>query len=105
MFPVGGVFAFKTKWKMSVSRLFGISSRAPAASSQQPQQPQPQQPAAPAAPAASSPSSQQQQQPAAAAAADKHQGNKELKNIFYVSGLGRICSQDKMENVSFRAIW
>ena len=74
MFPVRGVSAAKTKWKMSVSELYLVSAAA-------------------AAPAAE------------AAAADKHQGNKELKNIFYVPGPGRICSQDKMENVSFRAIW
>ena len=78
MFPVRGVSAAKTKWKMSVSELYLVSAAAAAA-----------------APAAA----------AEAAAADKHQGNKELKNIFYVPGPGRICSQDKMENVSFRAIW
>ena len=83
MFPVRGVSAAKTKWKMSVSGLYLVS-------------------AAPAAAAAAAAAAVAE---AAAAAADKHQGNKELKNIFYVFGPGRICSQNKMENVSFRAIW
>ena len=83
MFPVRGVSAAKTKWKMSVSGLYLVSAAAAAAAA-----------TAPAAAAA-----------AEEAAADKHQGNKELKNIFYVSGPGFICSQDKMENVSSRAIW
>ena len=112
----GALSAAKTKWKMLVSGLFGISSSSlqqqqasrpasrPAATSSSSHQQQ--QPPAAAATSSHQQQHQQQQQPPAAAAQhqyllfgwffetlvfDEHRRNKELelKNIFYVSGPGR----------------
>ena len=119
MFPVRGVSAAKTKWKMSVSGLFGSSSSS-SSSSRSSWQTSPQQRIKqissmfPVRGVSAAKTKWRMSvsglylvsaaSAAEAAAAGKHQGNKEIKNIFYVSGPGRICSQDKMENVSFRAI-